>query len=242
MLVSAVIVVSLLMFSNCKKKDPIEPYSETDNGDLQYTIDNVKDVSVERIGESLQNININRVSGKAEDVSLSVMGLPAGVSAYFDPSPSKPSFTTTLTIKSNRTTVGTYLLTIRGSSLTSGFTDKKFTLTILPYSNVALGMEGKYKESGLCMPGGNVSDTVNVVAVTSVSNKVTIKGIWSGVWANAVDADLDPVNKTLFILPQTVNGVTISGSGTFDENVMIIGYRVKGTTVNDTCTSTFSRL
>jgi hypothetical protein len=240
--VAAIAAVFLLVFNNCKKSDPVEPYYESDYGDLQYTIDNVKDVSIERIGEIKQNISINRVAGKAEDVSLSIVGLPAGASAFFDPSPSKPTFTSTLTIKTNRVTVGTYSLLIRGSSLTSGFTERKFSLTVLPYSNIAIGMEGKFKESGICVPGGGVNDTVDVVPVTTTVNKITIKGIWSGVWTNAVDAELTPSTKTLNILPQTVNGVTISGSGTFDENVMIIGYRVTGTTVNDTCTSTFSRL
>jgi hypothetical protein len=240
--VAAIAAVFLLVFNNCKKSDPIEPYYESDYGDLQYTIDNVKDVSIERIGEMKQNISITRVAGKAEDVSLSVVGLPVGASALFDPDPSKPSFTSTLTIKTNRVTVGTYSLLIRGSSLTSGFTERKFSLTVLPYSNIAIGMEGKFKESGVCVPSGGIGDTVNVIPVTTTTNKITIQGIWSGVWTNEVNADLNPSSKTLNIPAQTINGVTISGSGTFDENVMIIGYRVTGTTVNDTCTSTFSRL
>lgn len=236
-----VTVLSATLMVNCRKSDPSNPIYDPEYGDLQYTIDNVKDVSIERIGESKQNIVVNRISGKVEDVSLTVVGLPAGATASFDPNPSKPSFASTLTIKANRVTIGTYTLTLRGSSLTSGYTERKFTLTILPYSNYAIGMEGKFKEGGLCVPGGNVNDTVDVVATTE-ANRINIKGIWSGVWTNVVYADLNPTNKTLNIPAQTLNGVTINGSGTFDENVMIIGYRVKGTTVNDSCTSTFSRL
>lgn len=240
--VVVITTASVLFFANCRKSDPVEPYYEPDYGDLQYTIDNAKDLSLERIGEVKQNITLNRISGKAEDVSLSLLGLPAGASAYFTPNPSKPSFTATLTIKTNRTMEGTYSLTIRGSSLTSGFTERKFNLKVMPYSNAAVGLEGLFKESGLCVPGGNVGDTVSITPVESVINKIKIQGIWSGVWTNEVNADLNPSNKTLTIPPQLVNGITIMGTGTYDENVLIIGYRVTGTTVHDTCTSTFSRL
>lgn len=228
---------------SCKKNDPdLEPYYEPTYGDLKYIIQGVKDVSIERIGEAKMNILINRQEGKIEDVMLTAVNVPQGVSVTFAPNISLPSFNTTMTVKATRAKEGIYQITVRGSSQTSGFTEVKMNLTILPYTNAADGLVGLFKEQGLCSQGGNVGDTVDVVKDEVTMNKIRIKGFWSGVWTNAVDAYLNTPTKTLYIPEQTVNGVTINGTGSYDDNAMIIGYRVKGFTVNDTCTSTLSRI
>lgn len=241
----SLILVSLavIILGGCSKPSPTpEPYYEPDYGDLKYIIQGVKDVSMERIGQAQLTLFINRQEGKIEDVMMTVVGLPQGVTATFSPSISMPSFNTTLTIKALRAKEGTYKITVRGSSKTSGFTEKQMNITILPYSNAAVGLEGQFNEGGMCTPSGAVGDTVDVVPVEGVKNRINIKGFWSGVWSNMVYANLNVANKTLDIPSQTVNGVTINGTGTYDDNIMIVGYRIKGFTVDDTCTSTFSRL
>jgi hypothetical protein len=239
-----IILISLLLVTawGCKRTSPTpEPYYEPDYGELKYIIQGLKDVSLERSGEVKLSVYINRTEGRIEDVMLSVLNLPQGMSASFSPSISKPSFNTTLTIKTTRAKEGTYAITIRGSSQTSGFTEKKINVTVLPYSNAAIGLEGLFKESGQCNPGGNLNHDVEIVAAET-DNKINIKGFWSSVWTHVVSANLNASNKTLTIPSQTVNGVTITGNGTYDDNLIIIGYRVKGLTVDDTCTSSFSRL
>ncbi|OSZ78728.1 hypothetical protein CAP35_10915 [Chitinophagaceae bacterium IBVUCB1] len=239
-----ILLISLLVITawGCRRTSPTpEPYYEPDYGELKYIIQGLKDVSLERTGEVKLNVYINRTEGRIEDVMMSVLNLPQGVTASFSPSISKPSYNTTLTIKASRAKEGTYSIIVRGSSQTSGFTEKKINITILSYSNAAIGLEGQFKEAGQCSPGGTLNHDVDIVPSDTV-NKILIKGFWSSVWTHVVRADLNVANKTLSIPSQTVNGVTITGNGTYDDNLIIIGYRVKGLTVNDTCTSSFSRL
>lgn len=239
---SILLALLIIISAGCKRNDEATPYYDPEYGDLKYTIDGIKDVSIEQTGELKLIVNINRSAGKIEDVTMSASNVPQGVTVGFEPGLAKPSFNTIITIRAKRAAIGTYQITIRGSSITSGFTEKKLTLNIIPYSNIANGLVGQFLENGMCSPSGAVGDTVDVVAVSGVNNKINIKGFWSGVWSNMVTADLNPSDKTLNIPSQVVNGLTITGKGSFDDNVMIIGYRVQGTTVNDTCTSTFSRL
>ncbi len=233
---------AIASFSCKKNSQDLEPYYEPTYGDLKYLIQGIKDVSMERIGQATVNIYINRQEGKIENVMLTAVNLPQGLSVTFAPNISLPSFNTTMTIKSTRVKEGTYEITVRGSSQTSGFTDVKMRVTILPYANAADGQVGLFMEQGLCSQGGPVGDTVDVIKDDVIVNKIRIKGFWSGVWANAVDAFMDINNKTLTIPAQTLNGVTINGTGTYDDDVMKINYRVKGFTVNDTCSSTLTRM
>lgn len=228
---------------SCRKSEPdLEPYYEPTYGNLKYLIQGVKDVSMERIGSANVNIYINRQEGKIENVMLTAINLPQGLSVTFTPNISLPSFNSTMTVKSTRVKEGTYEITVRGSSQTSGFTDVKMKVTILPYANAADGQVGLFKEQGLCSQGGIVGDTVDVVKDETFVNKIRIKGFWSGVWSNAVDAFMNTTNKTLTIPAQTLNGVTINGTGTYDDDEMKINYRVKGFTVDDTCSSTLTRI
>lgn len=228
---------------SCRKSEPdLEPYYEPTYGNLKYLIQGVKDVSMERIGSANINIYINRQEGKIENVMLTAVNVPQGVNITFSPNISLPSFNTTMVVKSVRAKEGVYDIIVRGSSPTSGFTDVKMKLTILPYTNAADGLVGMFIEQGLCSQGGSIGDTVDVVKDETTANKIRLKGFWSGVWSNAVDAFLNTTNKTLNIPSQTVNGVTINGTGTYDDDELKINYRVKGFTVDDTCSSTLSRI
>ncbi len=228
---------------SCRKTEPdLEPYYEPTYGNLKYLIQGVKDVSIERIGEAKVNIYINRQEGKIENVMLTAINLPQGLSVTFTPNISLPSFNTTMTVKSTRVKEGVYDIIVRGSSPTSGFTDVKMKVTILPYANAADGLVGLFIEQGVCSQGGNIGDTVDIVKDEVSANKIRIKGFWSGVWTNAVDAFMNTTNKTLTIPAQTINGVTINGTGTYDDDIVNINYRVKGFTVDDTCSSTLNRI
>lgn len=236
-------LLALCMINCNKPSDPPIPDYGPDYGDLKYTIEGVKDVSMERIGETNMSLHVKRSSGKLEDVLLTVRNLPQGATASFQPVfTGYPSFSTVLTIKANRVKAGDYDLIVRGSSTTSGFTDYNLKLTILPYSNAAVGLVGGFREQGVCTQGGNVGHEVDVVAVDGIPNRVNIKGFWSGVWSNIIYANLNPTNNTLTIPAQIMNDVTVTGSGTYDDNTMIVNYHVAGSTVNDNCSSTFSRL
>jgi len=239
-----VTTLSLVVISACNKtpSDPT-PGNNTGYGDLKYTITGLSDMKMERNGSVSQTINVNYVSGKLEDVLLSCQGLPKGATAKFSPiSIGSPSFTTIFTITCNHAPVGVYPITVRGGSTSSGFTDYKITLTVLPYANAADGLVGFFVEKSQCSQSGSMGDTCKVEKDSTINNRIYIKGFWSGVWSNKVSADMNPTDNTLNIPVKTTNGVSFSGAGTYDDNTMIVHYRVTGSTVDDTCASTFSRV
>ncbi|HEY1032362.1 MAG TPA: hypothetical protein VGD89_11365 [Flavipsychrobacter sp.] len=240
--VAAIVMAALISSCGSKTEAPTPDYGNN-YGDLKYKINGVKDLTMERIGEGTMQLSIERTSGKIEDIMMAVRNLPAGATATFTPiTIGKPSFNTMLTIKCTRVKAGTYDVIVRGSSQSSGFTDSTMTLTVLPYSNAADGLIGLFREQAACTQGGNIGDTVDVEKDQATPNRVNFKGLWSGVWSNIIYANLNPTDNTLVIPAQSINGVTFSGNGTFDDNTIIISYRVAGATVNDTCTSTLSRL
>src|SRR5262249_55066221 len=72
-------------------------------------------LSVGRRGKGTTNITITPSNGFNSSVTLSVSGLPSGVSASFGPNPT--TSTSTLTVKpSSRATLGTFTVTITGRS------------------------------------------------------------------------------------------------------------------------------
>jgi len=102
-----------------------------------------------RAGETTSyTITATLTSGSPESVTLSVEGLPSGVSHTLSTTSAIPTFTSTLTIQtSESTTPGTYTITIRGES--EGITkttivvvtveaplEKDFTILVTPTSQV----------------------------------------------------------------------------------------------------------
>jgi hypothetical protein len=77
-------------------------------------------------------IKVELLTGSPEVVALSCENLPAGVTCYFSPSSGTPTFTSILTIATSTTTpVGTYTITIKGTSSNLVKTIP-FTLTVSP--------------------------------------------------------------------------------------------------------------
>lgn len=108
------ILFTTLAFWGCTKgEDPnVDP--------ANFSMDGLHDVTL--ISDSLKSdttisINVVPTSGKAEEISLSIGELPAGVQATFSPDKGVPPFTTTLLLsKVSSTTAGTYPVSIHAKS------------------------------------------------------------------------------------------------------------------------------
>lgn len=74
------------------------------------------------------SINIQLLSGSAENIQLSIEGLPSDASYSFDKNPASPGDTVTLTINAGSTT-GKYTVVIKGVSATSNI-EKNVVLSI----------------------------------------------------------------------------------------------------------------
>lgn len=234
------IAVCLLAIS-CGRTEPFAPIIK--EGDFAYSIQGLKDTSLERVDQISHLISVELDSGETESVTLSALDLPTGMEVYFDPTNGVDvSFNTTMVIKTVRTPVGKYKINIQGASASTGVTANYINIEVLPYSNDAVGLEGRFTETGNCSQTGNISESASIVADEQVKNRIIIKGMFSGVFKNEVHADLDPATKTLTIPTQTVNQLNYSGDGSYDDDKLIINYTVKdGNIVDESCSTTLTR-
>ncbi|MCB0697675.1 MAG: hypothetical protein KDC07_09940 [Chitinophagaceae bacterium] len=235
-------VISIVAVISCGKDTPLSPYVPEDSGKFDYKVNGLKDTSLERIGEVRSLIFVEKLAGKSETVLLTGEDLPEGMEVRFDPVNSeKPSFNTSMVIKNVRVKEGTYKIKIKGASATAGIDNYYINVTVLPYTNPADGLAGSFTETGACSTKGSVNDNVNIVSDDTVKNRIHIKGLFSGVMTNIIYANIDPKTNTLDIPVQTVNSVSYSGDGTYDDDKLIINYTVSGITINESCTSTITR-
>lgn len=240
-----VAAIAGVFFYGCGKNEPLQPSYGTDYGDLQYTIRGAHDTSVEQTGKVSMLLNIERSAGKFEDVSLSVKGLPEGMTAKFTPQSAIPTFNTLLILEATQVDAGDYTLQVVGASQTTGQKYFDFKITVKPYSNPALGLEGSFKEKRSCSQTGDSSHPVTIIPVEGVAGKVQIKGIWIGSAAYTVLADIDAANQSINVPMQSVHNVVFHGNGIYSKKTIELTYSVKDTSathvVNDECTSLFTK-
>jgi VCBS repeat-containing protein len=93
-------------------------------------------------------VTVTLSSGTAQTVTLSASGLPADATATFNPQSGTPTFQSTLTITTAKTTpAGTYNITITGTG--GGLTrTATFTLTVTQLPTYKLTIAGKRPKDG----------------------------------------------------------------------------------------------
>lgn len=234
--------IMFLLITACgNKSQTLTPITD-DDGDFDYTVNNLRDTSMERTDEVRYLILVEKTSGLAEKVILSAEDVPAGMEVFFEPvNGVDASFNTTVVIRTLRVKEGDYKINIKGASPTAGIQNNYINIAVLPYSNAATGLKGSFTEKGSCDQQGSTTEDVNIVVDESVNNRIILRGLFSGVMSNEIHADLNPSNKTLIIPSQERNELIFSGEGTYDDDKLVINYTVKGTTVNESCTSTLTR-
>jgi len=188
--------------------------------------------------------SLNRFTGP---VSLSISGLPTGVTASFSPNPANPTSTTsqyvylTLT-SSNSVAFGTSVLTVTGTSgkITAS---TKFSLTISPpslsvsgppnvsmgqgtTSSTTLGIFGQYGFSGNV--NLSVSGLPSGVTASQSPNPVSISPSSSGVNSALTLTASNSAATGLFAVTVTATSGKISSTTTFSLTVSTPGFTVLG--------------
>lgn len=232
-----------IIISGCGKDEPLVPNPNPNAGRIAYTIVGVKDVSLERVGETKMQINIERISGnKDTEIKLGVSDLPDGLNAFFDVDKSTTPYISFITFVGTRVLEGSYNIKITGSGQDADFKEYPMVVKILPYTNAADGVKGQYVETHTCSADGYRSVNVRIVADLAVKNKVIIKGFWSGTQSNEVTALIDPATHTISIPEQTHFNVTFTGNGTYTDDKIDISYIAKGPSFTDNCTASLDRV
>lgn len=110
--------IALLVIAACKKDDTPQtipnptPAPVVDSNAMQYVINGLTDVSLGWSEEKMIPLSFAYVKGNQEMISVSINGLPAGVTAEFDVAKGTPSFATILKLKTNVSKDGNYPLQV----------------------------------------------------------------------------------------------------------------------------------
>lgn len=75
--------------------------NKSDKPSMKFTVNGLSDITIGATNEYAMPISVNYTSGPQEKVSISVTGLPDGITAVTSPSDGIPSFTSTITFTSS---------------------------------------------------------------------------------------------------------------------------------------------
>jgi hypothetical protein len=166
-------------------------------------------VTVTQGGSGTSTITVNPLNGFTGSVSLSASGLPAGVSASFNPASTTGSSTLTLTASGTATT-GTATVTITGTSGSlSHTTTVTLTVNAAPTPDFSLSAS---PTSVSVTQGGSGTSTITVNPVNGFSGSVSLSA--SGLPAG-VSASFNPASTTgSSTLTLTASGTATTGTAT----------------------------
>ncbi len=127
-------------------------------------------ISLAQGGKSTTTITVTPTGGFTGAVSLSVSGLPTGVSGSF--SPTSTSTTSVLTITANSSaTIGPASVTVTG---TSGQFTKLMTLDLTVTAPATYSLSTSAPTQGTISPGGSSQATVTIVSTNGYTGSVTL--------------------------------------------------------------------
>lgn len=188
-----------------------------------YRVDNITDMQLQYYPGSSTYLqySVNYVGPIQETVTLSLSGLPAGISTDTESHTGVPSFNTTFIITNDGTAkAGTYTVTLNCVGSKTGAKSYTFKLKVLPAPQCTSTVTGTYTNGNDCM-GNYFSDNV-VVDPAGASNRIYFNN-----FANLgvrVYADLTCMNNTLTIPRQYIGGHMYRGSGNFYSGYIYYNY------------------
>jgi hypothetical protein len=224
--------VSVLAFS-CNKGNETQTQP--------YAIDGVDDIYVRQGEADSWNLAIRSIGPVYEDVTLSITGLPQGLTATMSNSHGQPTFYSTVVFNNMSALPGSYPCVLTASSAEAGKSTYDFTIKI--DAPIVCGLIQDFDATSACdspyilnitTVNPPIEDSINTVNIFNISN--------SGA---TFQAQVDCSNNTISVPAQsgTFNGdfISITGSGTFDgNNVITLVYTITINGNPTSCTATFS--
>jgi hypothetical protein len=207
-----------------------------------YAVDNVDDINVRQGEDDSWDLTVRALGPVYETVSLSISGLPQGLTATMSAKEGKPTFNSTVVFTNVSALPGSYPCVLTASSPEAGKSTYEFTVKIS--APIVCGLIRDFDASSTCDPdyileistlNPPIEDSINTVQIFNISN--------SGA---TFQAQVNCSNNTISIPTQavTVGGNTyqITGSGTFNGNdVITMNYTLSINGIpQPTCTTTFT--
>jgi hypothetical protein len=228
-------VVLALFLAGCGKG--------SDNGGtgptaFQFIINGIHDVTMDATGGNILPVAVALYTGIQEPVTLSVTGLPAGLTASITPATGTPDFGSVITF-SGTTTPGTYPIKLAG---TSASYYKEYGLSVIVPGNT-FNINGT---RDVTLGGSSNIDTLNltVVHATGMKEPVTLSvtGLPAGVTTNiqppsgtanftSVITFIGSAGLTAGSYPIKIIGTAASYTKSYDVNLVVPafnGYKFNG--------------
>jgi hypothetical protein len=145
-------------------------------------------------------INVNETNDYVNSVTLSVLGLPTGVTASFNPTSVIPASTSVLTLTTTSNTVnGTYNLTVQG---TSGAVTRTTPITLTVTSQASVWSVATMGSTGVqnntVRVGALKSDGLERVYVGTITTGRMLEYSWNGTsWTGNVDIGGTPTGEEI---------------------------------------------
>jgi hypothetical protein len=230
-------LVATAMFG-CKK---------TDNSDVKFppgfVVNGVTDLSVAKDSSSNLFLSLEQQRGEQELVTLSVKDLPTGVKAIISPERGTPAYEAMINFRADVTApVGDHNVKVVATSK-SGSKEYEMNLKITPITECAMDRTGTYNVEDACSIGPlSYQSTVFFGSSATNKNRIFFSNLFNS-FSATVFADLNCDNATLVIPGQSFNGGTISGTGSYTDDVISLNYTVIFTGSSPiTCSSVLTRM
>lgn len=230
-------LLSIIILASCGK-GTLSDNSNPNLGNLDYELTGVHDVTLHQHDSTEMTVEMKYLSGNKDIVGLSANNLVQGYVLAFSPQLDTPSFFSTLKIKTATidTGVKTFQILATGSKKTKAYNINIHV--IADTLNPALAFAGSLFETGTCTNNSpNNSLVTGYVPVGSIG-KLHLTGLWLGGNAYEVDLYFNGANQSISLPTQVSNGLTFTGSGTYNGTTIQLTYTISGPLVNESCTVT----
>lgn len=130
------ISILLVIIAACSKKEPSIPANNT----FDYAFKIIPDVAdLTNQDATSQNIDIQYITGTQENITLSLSGLPAGVTDSIVSAKGIPPYSATIYFKANSAALGKYPMTLTGVSESGITKTTTFNLNIVSRKELLIG-------------------------------------------------------------------------------------------------------
>lgn len=234
--------IALALFLTCCKGSTPSGGDPNPNNTtpINFELAGIQDVQMLQTDTVEMVVELQKLTGSPENVSLGVNNLVNNYVVSFTPSIDTPSYFSTMRIITQGADTGwkTFQVVATGTKLSKPY---NLNIHVSPDpSNPALAFPGTYKEEGLC-----INDTPNhfvtVAVVPGEPGKIKITGLWVGGNTYTVKATLDETNHTVTIPTQTSSSVVFNGNGTYSGTTMQLSYNVTAPFVTEACNVTLTK-
>lgn len=207
-----------------------------------YIVNGVSDVTMERDSMAMLMIDVSLEQGRLQEpVTITVGGLPTGVTAKVTPESGTPQFSATIMFRASDAAIeGKYPITInvKGGAGTKTY---NLNLNVTSISECVSHITGQYDALDMCDTNHGAPYTVNVFPVFNKANRIQISGFFSSSPGMSIYANLDCNAKTLSVPAQIMQIYEVSGSGKYNKDSMTINYTIMSSFDTVTCTTVLKR-